>query len=150
IGGFDTHANQAGTHANLMQEVGNSLQAFLDDLNKAGDGKRVLVLVFSEFGRRLTENASGGTDHGTAPPLFFLGGRPNAGVHGPYPNLQDLDGAATPSTPSTSARFTPRYWTNGSTARARRCSARNSLTWACSRRRQTDSHCGALDCHSAK
>src|SRR5207249_5891675 len=65
IGGFDTHANQLGTHAGLMQEVGSALQAFLDDLTKAGEGKRLMVLVFSEFGRRLTENASGGTDHGT-------------------------------------------------------------------------------------
>jgi uncharacterized protein (DUF1501 family) len=90
LSGFDTHANQLGTHAGLMQEVGQSLQAFLDDLNKAGEGSRVLVLVFSEFGRRLGENGSGGTDHGTAAPVFLLGQGVQAGVHGLYPNLQDL------------------------------------------------------------
>ena len=55
-----------------------------------------MVLVFSEFGRRLTENASGGTDHGTAAPVFLLGGSVKAGVHGPYPNLQDLDAGGDP------------------------------------------------------
>ena len=52
--------------------------------------------VFSEFGRRLTENASGGTDHGTAAPVLLLGGAVQAGVHGPYPNLQDLDAGGDP------------------------------------------------------
>jgi uncharacterized protein (DUF1501 family) len=90
ISGFDTHANQLGQHAALLQEVGNSMQAFMDDLTKAGDGKRVLAMVFSEFGRRLGENASGGTDHGTAAPVFLLGGGVRPGLNGPYPNLQDL------------------------------------------------------------
>src|SRR5262249_26048789 len=69
LGGFDTHSNQQGTHDQLMRQAGDSLKAFLDDMNKSGDGQRVLVLVFSEFGRRLAENASGGTDHGTAAPV---------------------------------------------------------------------------------
>jgi uncharacterized protein (DUF1501 family) len=90
IGGFDTHANQLGTHANLLREVGDSLKAFVDDMTKSGDASRVLVLVFSEFGRRLRENASAGTDHGTAAPVFLVGPGVRAGVHGPYPNLQDL------------------------------------------------------------
>jgi uncharacterized protein (DUF1501 family) len=89
-GAFDTHANQVGTQPGLLAEVGNSLRAFLDDLDKAGDGKRVAVLVFSEFGRRLAENASGGTDHGTAGPVFLAGGRVKPGLHGPYPNLREL------------------------------------------------------------
>jgi uncharacterized protein (DUF1501 family) len=88
--GFDTHANQLGTHDSLLREIGESLRAFLDDLDQAGESERVLVLVFSEFGRRLAENASGGTDHGTAAPVLLLGPRVQAGVHGPYPNLQDL------------------------------------------------------------
>src|SRR5262249_32072561 len=91
LDGFDTHANQLGTHDGLLREVGDSLRSFLDDLGKSGDAGRVLVLVFSEFGRRLAENASGGTDHGTAAPVFLLGESVQAGVHGPYPNLQDLD-----------------------------------------------------------
>jgi uncharacterized protein (DUF1501 family) len=90
LGGFDTHANQAGTHDNLLREMGASLQAFLKDLAASGDDRRVVVLIFSEFGRRLTENASAGTDHGTAAPVFLLGGAVRAGLHGPYPNLRDL------------------------------------------------------------
>jgi uncharacterized protein (DUF1501 family) len=90
LGGFDTHANQRGTHANLLREVGDSLKAFLDDLQRAGEASRVLVLVFSEFGRRLRENASGGTDHGTAAPVILLGPGVNPGLHGPHPNLRDL------------------------------------------------------------
>jgi uncharacterized protein (DUF1501 family) len=90
LGGFDTHSHQLATHDQLLRELGGSLLTFCDDLKKAGLGRRVLVLVFSEFGRRLRENASAGTDHGTAAPVFLLGGAVKAGVHGPYPDLQDL------------------------------------------------------------
>lgn len=96
IGGFDTHANQQGTHDNLLREVGDSLKAFLEDLKKAGSSERVLVLVFSEFGRRLAENGSGGTDHGTAAPVFLLGAPVQPGAHGPHPNLRDLDSGGDP------------------------------------------------------
>jgi uncharacterized protein (DUF1501 family) len=82
--------DERGTHDSLLREMGASLQAFLKDLTDAGDGRRVLVLVFSEFGRRLTENASAGTDHGTAAPVFLLGGAVKPGLHGPYPDLSDL------------------------------------------------------------
>jgi uncharacterized protein (DUF1501 family) len=91
LGGFDTHANQARTHENLLREMSASLQAFLKDLKDSGNSERVVVLVFSEFGRRLTENASAGTDHGTAAPVFLLGGAVKSGLHGAYPNLHDLD-----------------------------------------------------------
>jgi uncharacterized protein (DUF1501 family) len=91
LGGFDTHANQAARHANLLREMGDSLRAFQADLDRSGDGERVLVLVFSEFGRRLRENASGGTDHGTAAPVFLLGSAVAGGLHGPYPDLDDLE-----------------------------------------------------------
>jgi uncharacterized protein (DUF1501 family) len=90
LGGFDTHSNQLGTHDGLLRELGDSLRAFLDDLSRSGDAGRVLVLVFSEFGRRLAENASGGTDHGTAAPVFLLGPGVAPGLHGPSPDLQDL------------------------------------------------------------
>jgi uncharacterized protein (DUF1501 family) len=90
LGGFDTHANQRYTHDSLLREVGNSLKAFLDDLKAAGALDRVLVLVFSEFGRRLAENASGGTDHGTAAPVFLLGQSLIPGLHAAHPDLQDL------------------------------------------------------------
>src|SRR5437868_2800441 len=72
IGGFDTHANQLNAHANLMREVGDSLRAFFNDLQQAGQADRVLLLAFTEFGRRLHENASAGTDHGTAAPVFLV------------------------------------------------------------------------------
>jgi uncharacterized protein (DUF1501 family) len=90
LGGFDTHANQLGTHFSLLAEMGTALKAFLDDLTKSGDAGRVVVLVFSEFGRRLSENASNGTDHGTAAPVLLAGGGVRAGLHGPCPNLVDL------------------------------------------------------------
>jgi uncharacterized protein (DUF1501 family) len=96
LGGFDTHANQQFQHAQLLRELADSVKAFVEDLDKAGQAKRVLVLVFSEFGRRLTENASGGTDHGTAAPVLVLGPAVHGGLHGPYPNLQDLDGGGDP------------------------------------------------------
>jgi uncharacterized protein (DUF1501 family) len=96
LGGFDTHANQGGTHDGLLREVGDSLKAFFEDLKKAGATDRVMVLIFSEFGRRLSENGSGGTDHGTAAPVFLLGSAVQPGAHGPYPNLNDLDGGGDP------------------------------------------------------
>jgi uncharacterized protein (DUF1501 family) len=90
LGGFDTHAGQLSTHEFLLRDLDGALTAFLDDLHQAGEGKRVVVLIFSEFGRRLKENGSAGTDHGTAAPVFVLGEGVRGGVHGPYPNLQDL------------------------------------------------------------
>jgi uncharacterized protein (DUF1501 family) len=90
FGNFDTHADQLNRHENLLRELGRSLRAFLNDLDRSGDGERVTVLVFSEFGRRLVENASAGTDHGTAAPVFVLGRRVQGGLHGPYPDLAQL------------------------------------------------------------
>ena len=89
--GFDTHSLQPTTHANLMQELGDALLAFLDDMRGSGRGKDVLVLVFSEFGRRVQENASQGTDHGTAGPVFLAGAPVRPGIHGVTPSLLDLD-----------------------------------------------------------
>jgi uncharacterized protein (DUF1501 family) len=90
LGGFDTHANQLNNHANLMREMGDSVRAFFEDLQRASQADRVLLLAFTEFGRRLRENASAGTDHGTASPVFLVGPRVRSGVHGPNPNLRDL------------------------------------------------------------
>ncbi|MEJ7639448.1 MAG: DUF1501 domain-containing protein [Singulisphaera sp.] len=92
LDGFDTHADQVNRHPSLLRELGGSVKAFLDDLAKAGEADRVLLLVFSEFGRRLAENASGGTDHGTAAPVFLLGKAARPGLCGPHPNLEDLEG----------------------------------------------------------
>jgi uncharacterized protein (DUF1501 family) len=92
-GGFDTHANQAGAHARLLSELGDSLKAFWVEMKRQGNQDRVSMIVFSEFGRRVQENGSQGTDHGAAAPLFVLGGKIKAGVHGPMPSLdpKDLD-----------------------------------------------------------
>jgi uncharacterized protein (DUF1501 family) len=91
LGGFDTHAEQRYRHEGLLRELGRSLRAFLNDLDRSGEGGRVAVLVFSEFGRRLRENASAGTDHGTAAPVFVLGRPVQGGLHGPYPDLARLE-----------------------------------------------------------
>jgi uncharacterized protein (DUF1501 family) len=91
LDGFDTHSAQLSRHANLLRELGASLKAFLDDLENSGESERVVVLVFSEFGRRLDENGSGGTDHGTAAPVFLLGKSVEAGLHGSQPDLSRLE-----------------------------------------------------------
>jgi uncharacterized protein (DUF1501 family) len=91
LGGFDTHANQAGQHAGLLRQLGDSLNAFYKDLKAQGNSGRVLTMVFSEFGRRAGENASGGTDHGTAAPMYFVGDMLRPGLRGDHPSLTDLD-----------------------------------------------------------
>lgn len=91
IDGFDTHANQLGTHAALLTEVSDSLGAFHEDLAAAGQADRVVVLAFSEFGRRVQENASLGTDHGAAAPVFLVGPVARAGLVGNHPSFDDLD-----------------------------------------------------------
>ena len=91
LDGFDTHANQGPGHAALLTELGGSFQAFVDDLAHRGHLDRVLVMTFSEFGRRVQENASAGTDHGAAAPLFVAGGRVQSGLIGAHPSLTDLD-----------------------------------------------------------
>lgn len=90
--GFDTHSNQLGGHASLLGELSGAVSAFVDDLARRGQLDRVLVLCFSEFGRRVRENASQGTDHGTAAPVFLAGGLVQPGIIGAHPSLTDLDG----------------------------------------------------------
>jgi uncharacterized protein (DUF1501 family) len=94
LGGFDTHAGQGGEngrHAQLMQQLGASLKAFYADLKEQGNDTRVLTMSFSEFGRRVAQNASGGTDHGAAAPMFLFGPMVKPGVVGNHPSLTDLD-----------------------------------------------------------
>ncbi|MGF1678668.1 MAG: DUF1501 domain-containing protein [Candidatus Methylacidiphilales bacterium] len=91
LGGFDTHANQQNAHERLLKEFSEAVTAFCGDLNNLGLLDRVLVMSFSEFGRRVAENASGGTDHGVAGPMFLFGGALKAGLHGEYPSLTDLN-----------------------------------------------------------
>ncbi len=90
-GGYDTHTNQVNTHDRLLKDLGDSVKAFVDDLKGQGNLPRVLVMTFSEFGRRVAENASGGTDHGAAAPVFIVGQKVKAGLLGKYPSLAPAD-----------------------------------------------------------
>lgn len=90
-GGFDTHAGQPARHQQLLKELSDSLKAFVDDMKQQKMLDRVLVMTFSEFGRRVEENGSAGTDHGAAAPMFVMGGKIKAGVHGANPDLVRLD-----------------------------------------------------------
>jgi uncharacterized protein (DUF1501 family) len=90
-GGFDTHANQVGGHENVLRNVADSIAAFHKDLAAKGLNDKVTVMCFSEFGRRLQQNGSNGTDHGAAAPMFVSGGKVKGGLHQPYPSLTDLD-----------------------------------------------------------
>jgi uncharacterized protein (DUF1501 family) len=87
LGGFDTHANQAGAHRNLLATLSEAVAAFLYEMDAQGNRERVLLLTFSEFGRRVSENAGRGTDHGAAAPVFLFGGAIRPGLHGTQPNL---------------------------------------------------------------
>ncbi len=91
MGGFDTHRTQRRRHDRLMTELGQSVSAFQKDLSKQGNAGRVMTMAFSEFGRRVKENASQGTDHGKAGPMFLLGPAVKAGIHGELPSLAAAD-----------------------------------------------------------
>jgi uncharacterized protein (DUF1501 family) len=90
-GGYDTHAGQLLTHASLLGELSGALGAFLDDLTTARLAERVAVLCFSEFGRRVADNGSNGTDHGTAGPVLLAGAGVRPGLVGRAPSLTDLE-----------------------------------------------------------
>ena len=89
-GSFDTHAGQLNQHQRLLQELAEALTAFRANLRQAELWDRLLVMTYSEFGRRVAENGSQGTDHGTAAPHFFMGGRVKGGLYGSQPPLADL------------------------------------------------------------
>ncbi len=90
-GGYDTHAAQPEDHPKLLADLSSSLEAFRADLETQGRANDVLVLGFSEFGRRVAENASSGTDHGKASIMFALGNGVLGGIHGTAPDLEKLD-----------------------------------------------------------
>ena len=99
-GGFDTHAAQQvnqtnGNYMNLMGTLNDGLLAFYTDLSNQGLLSQSLILQFSEFGRRITENGSGGTDHGAASTLFAIGGNVRGGIYGTAPNLNPDPGNPT-------------------------------------------------------
>ena len=91
LGGFDTHANERATQQRLLQTLDEAATGFLREM--AGDryGRNVVLLAYSEFGRRVVANASEGTDHGTAGPVFVAGGPVKGGFYGEEPSLTDLD-----------------------------------------------------------
>lgn len=91
VGGFDDHVAEVFTHARLMQYLGDSLAAFYQDLVAMGKQDQVVAMTFSEFGRRVKENAGRGTDHGTAAPMFVVGGKVKGGLYGQDPILDKLD-----------------------------------------------------------
>lgn len=96
LGGFDTHAAQLNRHGALLQEVSQALSLFRQDLKAQGQLDRVLLLTFSEFGRRASENKQLGTDHGTGNVVFLLGGKVKPGIHGAPPDLAKLDSEGDP------------------------------------------------------
>jgi len=91
LGGFDNHSNQKPVHDRLLADLDASLGAFLQDLEGHGLADRVLIMTWSEFGRRVAENGSRGTDHGTAAPMFVLGTPVKGGLYGETPDLRSLD-----------------------------------------------------------
>ena len=95
FGGFDNHADEDNTGANghngLLQTVSDSIKALFDDLDAHGKSHNVLLMTWSEFGRRVQDNASRGTDHGTSAPQFVVGNAVKPGIYGTAPSLTQLD-----------------------------------------------------------
>jgi uncharacterized protein (DUF1501 family) len=92
LGSFDTHGGQLGTHQGLLKQVAESVVAIKLACEEIGRWKDTMVLTYCEFGRRAKENASGGTDHGTANVQFAFGGAVKGGLHGEHPSLTNLEG----------------------------------------------------------
>ncbi|MEM1042019.1 MAG: DUF1501 domain-containing protein [Bacteroidota bacterium] len=93
IGGFDTHSNQLERHQVILGRLAEGMTAFYADLAADSAADDVLAMTFSEFGRRVDQNGSAGTDHGTAAPMMLFGGGVNGGFYGDAPDLLDLDNA---------------------------------------------------------
>lgn len=91
IGGFDTHSDQIVEQPDLLEDVSEAIYAFYQDLKAANRDHNVLIMTWSEFGRRVKSNGSGGTDHGAAAPLFLVGTPVIGGIYGDYPDLSNLD-----------------------------------------------------------
>jgi len=88
---FDTHVQQADLHSRLLMYTADAVRGFIDDLERIGRADQVAVMIFTEFGRRVEENGSLGTDHGTATPMFIVGKGVKGGFYGQHPSLTDLD-----------------------------------------------------------
>ncbi|UJL31472.1 DUF1501 domain-containing protein [Mycolicibacterium vanbaalenii] len=90
MGGFDTHADERGTQQNLLEKLDKAVTGFMKQISRGKHGKDVIVMAYSEFGRRVAANASDGTDHGSAGPVFIAGDRVRGGFYGDDPSLTDL------------------------------------------------------------
>jgi len=88
---FDTHVQQADLHSRLLMYTADAVRGFIDDVKRLGRGDDVAVMIFTEFGRRVEENGSLGTDHGTATPMFIVGKGVKGGMYARHPSLTDLD-----------------------------------------------------------
>jgi len=88
---FDTHVQQADLHSRLLMYTADAVRGFVDDVKRLGRGDDVAVMIFTEFGRRVEENGSLGTDHGTATPMFIVGKGVKGGLYGNAPSLTNLD-----------------------------------------------------------
>ena len=95
FGGFDNHANQRGNHGALLHQLSEATAAFTDDLRRDRLLDRVVLMTFSEFGRTVAENGRRGTGHGSAAPMFLVGGGIRSGLIGQHPNLTDLENGGT-------------------------------------------------------
>src|SRR5439155_4839965 len=90
IDGFDTHSGQATTHQGLLQQIDQAVAGLFQRLQRTGDDQRTLLMTFSEFGRRVAENGSKGTDHGSGSSLFVVGPGEKSGPHGKHSSLTDI------------------------------------------------------------
>ena len=88
---FDTHVQQADLHSRLLMYTADAVRGFVEDIKRIGNADQVAVMIFTEFGRRVEENGSLGTDHGTATPMFMIGKGVKGGFYGKAPSLTDLD-----------------------------------------------------------
>ena len=89
--GYDTHIDQLSRHEQLLSELSSALNVFINEMETLGLLDRILIITTSEFGRRVYENGSGGTDHGTSAPLFIFGSKINSGIYGVDPDFNQLD-----------------------------------------------------------
>ncbi len=90
LGSFDTHRGQKNKHQQLLKQLADGVMSLREELQKSGHWPNVLLMTYSEFGRRAAQNGSGGTDHGTAASHFIMGGRVKGGHHGQYPSFEHL------------------------------------------------------------
>ena len=131
LGGFDTHADEKGTQSRLLGELDTAVSGFLADMDKDPRGSRVVVAIYSEFGRRVAANASQGTDHGTAGPLLVAGHPVRGGFYGDQPSLTSLDAGDLKVTTDFRSVYGT-CWSRSSTPKRAGCSTAPGPPWTSS------------------